>query len=582
MKKVLLTLLCIFASYGLVAQPTLELLSETYLPYWNGMSDIWGYVDPQGNEYALATTVTGVSILDINDPTDPEEVDYIEGELNIWRDAKTWGTYAYVVSEAEQGLLIYDLSELPDDVTVFNWEGGIYQDTLVSFTTAHNIFIDENGIGYVCGANYSMKGVIMLDIAGNPTNPEVIGLWDDRYVHDLYVRDDVMWTSDVEDGLASIVDIADKNNPTVLNTIETPLAKTHNTWLDDTGNYLFVTEEVTGGSIIVYDVSNVYNPFPVFQFIHPSEAIPHNAFVKGDKLYASYYTAGVLVFDISDPENMEVIATYDTSPLVGTGTNGCWGVYPYLPSGNILATDRGEGLFIFAGESITNAQTAQVDLKVYLEGAYNSNEGKMNAALQDLIPLQQPYHVAPFNYEGTETLSSIPANMVDWVLVEAREGTPNVTGERATITVETQAAILLDNGDIVSADGTTEGVKFENLAFGTDYYFCIRHRNHLDILTAESLTASASMTYDLTTEVASAFGTNQLKSTEDGKAVMHTGDFVKDGVIQLTDFDFWFENPANLDAYESTDANLDGVIQVTDFDAWLKNKAKLGTVEIDF
>ena len=39
---------------------------------------------------------------------------------------------------------------------------------------------------------------------------------------------------------------------------------------------------------------------------------------------------------------------YDTSPdYQYEGFNGCWGAYPYLPSGNLLATDIEEGLFVF-------------------------------------------------------------------------------------------------------------------------------------------------------------------------------------------------------------------------------------------
>ncbi len=581
MKKLLFVLCVCLVSGWAVAQPTLNLISDTYKSSWDEMSDIWGYTDPQGNEYAIATTSVGTSILDLSDPTNPQEIDFISGSYTYWRDAKTWGTYAYIVSETNNGLLIVDLSNLPNNVTYNVWGGDNFQGSNTNISSAHNIFIDENGIGYVCGGG-NVSGVVMLDIASNPTNPEVVGIWNDRYVHDLFVKDDVMWTADIYSGLVSIVDVSTKSSPNVLNTIPSPYGVAHSTWLDESGQYLFVAEETGGAPISTYDISNVLNPILVDQFSHNSGAIAHNVFVKGNYLYISYYSAGVVALDISDPTNMTQIAQYDTSPASGSSFSGCWGVYPYTSNGLILANDIYEGFFVLEGEPVVTAQTSVVALKAYLEGAYNSSAGKMNTLLNGLIPLQQPYNVAPFNYAGTESLSNVPANMVDWVLVEAREGTPNLTGSRNTVTVETHAAILLDDGNIVSVDGTTDGIKFENLTLGNDYHFCIRHRNHLDVLTANALTLTPAVSYDFTTGVSMALGASQLKVASDNSSMLHAGDYIKDGVIQLTDFDFWRIEPALLDVYNQTDGNMDGVVQVTDYDTWVFNKAKLGIAEIEF
>src|SRR5690606_20115319 len=38
------------------------------------------------------------------------------------------------------------------------------------------------------------------------------------------------------------------------------------------------------------------------------------------------------------------------------------------------------------------------------------------------VPSAQPYNIAPWNYTGTENNSSMPANTVDWVLIELRSG----------------------------------------------------------------------------------------------------------------------------------------------------------------
>ncbi len=220
-----------------------------------------------------------------------------------------------------------------------------------------------------------------------------------------------------------------------------------------------------------------------------------------------------------------------------------------------------------------------VNLKVFLQGPYNNN-GEMNNFGNEFIPLDHPYDQAPYNYTGSENLSGIPSDMVDWILVEARTGSPNLTGNRGTNTIETKAAVLLKNGNVLGTDGNA--LRFENLQSGQEYYFCIRHRNHLDVLSSTAIIANNSMSYDFTTDVDQAWGVNQMANGSDGKASMYAGDFNKDGSIQTTDFDAWKLNPAILNIYLPADANLDGTVQTTDYDKWFPNRAKLGNVEIDF
>jgi|GEM_PF-1855640 len=221
----------------------------------------------------------------------------------------------------------------------------------------------------------------------------------------------------------------------------------------------------------------------------------------------------------------------------------------------------------------------QLDAKVLLEGPYD-NDGEMHADLQNIIPLNQPYNVEPYNYEGLEQLPEISSDMVDWILVEARTGTPGTT-EMNTEIVETTVALLLADGSIKDLNGVS-GVGFNNLEDGEDYYFVIRHRNHLDIISANSVEADNNMSYDFTLASAQASGSNQLKASDDGFFYMFTGDFSQDGVIQVSDYDVWKAAPAILDNYEITDANLDRVVQLTDFDFWLPNKAKIGNIEIRY
>ena len=125
------------------------------------MNDVWGY-EVNGFEYALALTNNGTHIINVSDPTMPTLEVFIDGPNSGWRDAKTWGTYAYMTNENNGGLQIVDMSALPGGIIdpvadVYTWTGGPWNNGTVSFSSAHNVYIDENGICYIIGANWSWR-----------------------------------------------------------------------------------------------------------------------------------------------------------------------------------------------------------------------------------------------------------------------------------------------------------------------------------------------------------------------------------------------------------------------------------------
>lgn len=220
---------------------------------------------------------------------------------------------------------------------------------------------------------------------------------------------------------------------------------------------------------------------------------------------------------------------------------------------------------------------------ILLEGPYvGGGTMSKNLNLSGLIPNNQPFSEAPYFHTGTENLdNNVPSDMVDWVLVELRTGTPSLTGDKSTTTIETVAALLMADGSIFGPD-KQPGIKFTSVVPGDEYYFCVRHRNHLDVLTATSISGSTFMSYNFTSNSDKAFGVEQVKATIDGFYAMHAGDYNQDGVIQTTDYDVWQSDPAVNNTYNRADGNLDGVVQATDFDTWFPNKAKVGTIEIDY
>ena len=348
MKKAYLLFVFLLILFTSESQLNIDSLSHIDYQQLHGanLNDVWGYVDELGNEYAIVGTSKGTSIVNVTNPNNPVEVYWLPGSESIWRDPCVYGNYAYVTTEAEDGLQIIDLTPLPQSTNLTSTlytgpSGGNWQ-------SAHTCFVDENGFAYIFGANRGNGGTIILDVNTNPMNPIEVGEFDSWYIHDGYARNDTLYAAHIYDGFYSIIDVSTKSNPILLGTQTTPSSFTHNIWPSQNGQYVFTTDEVSGSYITVYDISNPSNMIEVDRTQHSpgSGVVPHNTHVMGDYLITSYYSDGVVIHDITHPTNIIKVGQYDTYPGQTIGFDGCWGVYPFLPSGTILAADITKGLFI--------------------------------------------------------------------------------------------------------------------------------------------------------------------------------------------------------------------------------------------
>ncbi len=312
------------------------------------LNDCWGYVDETGIEYALVGTTKGTSIVSLENPQAPVEVFWKPGSESIWRDLQVYGDYAYVTTEATNGLLIIDMSPLPaSNVLTTNVYVGPSGN---GWTTAHDIFIDTlGGWAYICGANRGNGGMIILDIHTDPMNPIEVGEFDNWYCHDAFSQGNLLYGAHILDGLLSVIDVTDRSNPVLINTIPTTNMFTHNVWVTTDDHYAVTTDEVAGAFLTVYDVSDPMNITETdkIQSSPGENIIPHNAFIVGDSMIASsYYMDGITFHDMSRPNNLVQVGAYDTHPLQSSNFDGSWGVYPFLPSGLVLASDMSQGLFV--------------------------------------------------------------------------------------------------------------------------------------------------------------------------------------------------------------------------------------------
>ncbi len=326
-------------------------------------NEVWGYYDKvTGDEYAIIGSPTQVHIVDITTPSSPSLVVSFSGTYSsIWRDMKTYGDYLYYVHDngggSQEGMTIIDLSPLPTGTPTL-----IGSVPTSDFGRAHNIFIDEpNARLYVAGSNNSTgaNGLVIYDLS-NPTNPtkiKEIGLTG-GYVHDLFVRDNIAYCNHGNNGMYAydFTNISASFFPPLGNINEG--GYNHSSWMTDDDNYVVFATEDVGVPLYIVDVSDLSNNGIVAisssgfsQDLDPgipSTNTAHNPLIRGNYCFVSYYEDGVQVWDITTPNSPVLVAYYDMVPNSSyNGTaRGAWGVYPFLPSGNILVSDDLSGLYI--------------------------------------------------------------------------------------------------------------------------------------------------------------------------------------------------------------------------------------------
>ncbi len=441
---------------------------ESTLPTSSGVryNDIWGYVDCDGNEYGIVGSARYTHFFNVTDPDNIIEVDRFEGTVNsIWRDYKTYGSYAYgVADQGNEGLAIFNLTQLPNSVSRVSLDNS-------DFGQAHNIFIDEaNARLYVAGSDTRGNGLLVYDLSVNPADPTMIAnvslASGGGYVHDVYVRDNIAYCSHGWNGYY-IWDFTDAQNPSILASTPTN-GYNHSSWLTDDGTWAVVAEEVPRGlPLLMINLSDLASgnisvdktfKEPLLAPTHVNNT-PHNPFIRGNHIICSYYEDGVQVFDISDPLNPTRVAYYDTNPnnTQYNGTTNNWGTYPYLPSGTILATDTRNGFFVLSATGFSFAEISSGTPDVTL------NEfGSTEICMGESFDLSIPFGATSYQWfkDGQQipnaTNSSLSLTEAGNYTVEASRGNCTATSSNFELIVNPIPVAEIDtSGTINLCDGET-------------------------------------------------------------------------------------------------------------------------------
>ncbi|MBN1338654.1 MAG: hypothetical protein JXA03_04985 [Bacteroidales bacterium] len=218
-----------------------------------------------------------------------------------------------------------------------------------------------------------------------------------------------------------------------------------------------------------------------------------------------------------------------------------------------------------------------MDIMVFLEGPYNGTDMNTTLLISGLIPFNQPYNTAPWNYSGTEFVPSMPNSaIVDWILVELRDA-PDASSAWSSTMVAQQAAFLLKDGSVAGTDGLSL-LRFSNISVQNSLFAVIRHRNSIGIITANSLNRTNGIySYNFTSDANVVYGGNIAhKELAPGAWGLTGADGNADGQINNPDkINIWLQQ-SGQNGYLPGDFNLDAQVNNTDKNELWKPNTGLG------
>jgi hypothetical protein len=396
---------------------------------------VWKFSDIGGDGNIAvqgSTSCTGVFIYDMTNPDNIVLASHFDPSPGVlhFTEAVVKGNRGYFGTGAfasSMGVMIVDLTDPYHPVLL----GSVTPTVGNGFPAVHEMEVWGN---YLVEVNQSgFNKIVKFINVSNPASPVFIRdlvTSEAGYVHATHIRGNRLFISGFGSvstrGKTYIYDVSniETQAPALLAEFEDIIDSTitndqqiHSSWSTEDGNYLYVVREQyttatrTSGELRVYDIHDPTHPVRVNKIVAADLGLnassPHNPVVVGNRLYVSWYEAGLQVFDISDPVHPVRIGQYDSFPepymrpggivnrpargfepgdvicgfsarsAVSNGYQGDWAVYPFLGDDRILLGDMNSGMYVIDVTKIDSPLKNQVsdfdgdgktDISVYRPG----------------------------------------------------------------------------------------------------------------------------------------------------------------------------------------------------------------------
>ena len=307
----------------------------------------------------VSTSLTGLQILDVSDPSCPEIVGFFDNNLSFNTGLKLDENFAFL-ADGSGGICIVDVrdAENPEEIGIFqvgrvnavdisgntaflaaDWAGLRIVDVSdksqpeeVSFAHiaggAYDVVVSE-GFAYVAGGSF---GLYIINIE-DPNNPEVVGNYDTPgSSRALSFNSGIVFLIDGDTGLF-IIDVSTPHNPELLSLIE---LGNHTVDVTVSGDLALISDRDEG--IIIFNIADLQEPFYVGQF--QTHGWARSCDIVGDLVYVANgnsgypnQAAGLEIFDISNLDSPSQLGAYP-SPNQNLSNLTVYDGYAYLPDKN--------------------------------------------------------------------------------------------------------------------------------------------------------------------------------------------------------------------------------------------------------
>ena len=202
--------------------------------------------------------------------------------------------------------------------------------------------------------------------------------------------------------------------------------------------------------------------------------------------------------------------------------------------GEVIVGDvSNSAIFLTQGFHQTTVMVSiKINPKVYLQGPLSGSVMGDNLRSGNYLPITSPYadnatcNASVFNTGGTTGTGVVNDNIVDWMWIELRDANDN------TNILASKSGLLQRDGDIVGTDGVSI-LEFD-IAFG-DYFIVVNHRNHLGIMTLNTVSLSDNLAVvdftDANTPITYGTDAQTIFNVPTGFTAMWSGDANGDGVM---------------------------------------------------
>lgn len=301
-----IALLIVVPCFLVETSPAQETPFNAYLTgHWNApatVADIWGDGD---YAYVGYFDDARVSILDISEPSAPTLV------------------ATYDVPPPNDGARTYDVKVADGLMFVAFDHGGAHGAQIVDvrdpknpqflvnidvFSDVHNLFYDNGYLYLAPGFGSTLKIIDLTDFDPDnpPPSPITAAKWSvnvgSSICHDVTVLNDRAYVAAWDSGIR-VYDVSNIATQPPQLLASAPGNNTHSAWATDDGRFLAVGEERDGGGVKLYEV--IEDNDNVQLVLRDSFSLPgdlafstHNQSIVGDRIYNSWYEAGLQVLEI--------------------------------------------------------------------------------------------------------------------------------------------------------------------------------------------------------------------------------------------------------------------------------------------